>query len=182
MNPMTHQLNAEEFGQRYAGEHVELLDGKVEDVPMPGTEHGTICIKVAIRLGGFIEQHALGVVASHDTFVRVGRDPDRVRGADLAFWSRARHPSGVVPLGLLDIPPDLVVEVRSPTDRWKQVIAKVNEYLGVGVAGVVVLDPATGTISVFRPDAMPQTFANGDTFTLPDVLPGFAVPVSAFFA
>jgi hypothetical protein len=47
---------------------------------------------------------------------------------------------------------------------------------------VVVLDPATTSASVYRSDEFQQIFHNGDTLTLPDVLPGFSVVVSRLFA
>ena len=40
----------------------------------------------------------------------------------------------------LDTPPDLVVEVFSPSDRWPKVLAKVAEYLDAGTTIVLVLD------------------------------------------
>ena len=71
--------------------------------------------------------------------------------------------------------------MRSPTDRWGDIFAKVGEYLQAGVRAVVVFDPTTATASVYRPDELQQIFDNGDELTLPDVLPGFAVPVKKSF-
>ncbi|MFO0810857.1 MAG: Uma2 family endonuclease [Gemmataceae bacterium] len=60
--------------------------------------------------------------------------------------------------------------------------AKVVEYLDVGVRVVVLLDPKTESASVYRADELQQIFHNGDELTIPDVLPGFAVPVRRLFA
>ena len=174
------QLTAEEFAQRHAGEFVELIDGKVEPIMPGGTRHGKICITLVRVVGGFIEDHNLGLVCSHDTFVLTRRNPDRVRGADLVYWSRERW-SGEVPDGIVDAPPDLVVEARSPTDRWGDVQIKIGEYLNAGVRVVVLLDPKTETVYVHRQDEIQQLLHNGDELTLPDVLPGFAVPIARFF-
>jgi Uma2 family endonuclease len=173
-------LTAEEFAQRHAGEFVELIDGKLEPTMPGGTRHGKICITLVRVVGGFIEDHKLGLVCSHDTFVLTRRNPDRVRGADLVYWSRERW-SGEVPDGIVDAPPDLVVEVRSPTDRWGDVQIKLGEYLNAGVRVVVLLDPKTATVYVHRQDELQQLLHNGDELTLPDVLPGFAVPIARFF-
>jgi Uma2 family endonuclease len=77
--------------------------------------------------------------------------------------------------------PDLVVEVRSPSDNWSKIFTKVGEYLGSGVRVVIVLDSATTSASVYRPEELQQIFHNGDELTVPDVLPGFAVTVRKLF-
>ena len=77
--------------------------------------------------------------------------------------------------------PELVIEVRSPSDRISQLSAKASEYLDAGVAVVVVLDPVTASAAVYREDEFPVRLHNGDELTLPDVLPGFAVAVRRFF-
>ena len=72
-------------------------------------------------------------------------------------------------------------EVRSPTDRTSDILRRVSEYLNAGVTVVVVLDPALECATVYRQtDDFPQRMHNGDELTLPDVLPGFAVPVRRF--
>lgn len=77
-------------------------------------------------------------------------------------------------------PPELVIEVRSPSDRWSQLFTKVGEYLAAGVTAVVAIDPNTETASVYRESGQ-QIFTTTDELALPDVLPGFAVPVARFF-
>ncbi len=100
----------------------------------------------------------------------------------MCFFSYERLPRGTVLEGLLPVSPDLVVEMRSPTDRWTAVFAKVIEYLESGFRVVVVLDGATASASVYRADELQQVFHNGDDLTLPDVLPGFPVAVNRLFA
>jgi Uma2 family endonuclease len=110
------------------------------------------------------------------------RGPDTVRGADIAFWSYERLPKGDVPEGLLPVAPDLVIEIRSPSERWTKVFAKVLEYLDAGVSVACILDPQTETLSVYRADEIQQILTAEDDFTLPDVLPEFRVRVGQFFA
>ena len=58
---------------------------------------------------------------------------------------------------------------------------KAHTYLDAGVRLVLVLDPEHDSAGIYRPDELPQRMHNGDVLTLPDVLPGFAVPVARFF-
>ncbi len=174
-------LTAEEFVRRHAGERVELVKGKLEPTMPGGTKHGDICGNAYALIREWVKPTRRGVVCCNDTYVLTRRDPDGVRGADVVFWSLSRWPSGEKPDGIIDAPPDLVVEVKSPSDRWAEVTAKVGEYLLGGVGVVVVIDPKTETATAHRADEFQQVFHNGDEFTLPDVLPGFAVPVARFF-
>lgn len=88
---------------------------------------------------------------------------------------------GKMPPGLFDTLPDLVVEVRSPSDSWQQLLNKSSEYLAAGVAVVLVLDPDKNAATIFRGEELPQTFHNGDMITIPDVLPGFSVALAKLF-
>ena len=94
---------------------------------------------------------------SNDSGVITERDPDTVRGADVSFYSYERLPKGPIPSGYLSFPPNLIVEVRSPDDRWRDLLTKVNEYLAVGVTCVIVLDPEPRSAHVFHADLAPAT-------------------------
>ena len=148
---------------------------------MPGTKHGMICGRLARFLGNFTDEHALGEVVTNDSFVRTSRNPDTVLGPDIAYYSYLRLPKGHVPEGISDVPPELVAEVRSPSDLWTDVFAKVVEYLNAGVSAVLVIDEASRTVSVCRPDGSQQTIPQSDDLAIPDVLPGFSVPVARLF-
>ena len=174
-------LTAEEFVERYAGRYVDLVKGVVVEYPMPYPRHGKVCGLVARPLLNFVADHDLGHVMINDSFVRLRENPDTVRGPDLSYYSYARLPRGEVPGGLLAAIPDLVFEVRSPSNDWSEVFAKLGEYLKAGVLVVVVIDPDSATASAYRRTEFQQIFDNGDELTLPDVLPGFGVPVRQFF-
>lgn len=176
-------VSGDEFLRLHGDESgVELVDGVITRLPMPGSEHGEVCVNTVLAIGGFVKSHNLGRVMSNDTFVRTRTNPDGCRGADVLFVSYATLPADVpTPKGPLTPPLELVVKVRSPSDSYSQVSAKAFEYLEAGVKVVLVLDPETASAGVFRPNELPRRFHNGDTVTIPDVLPGFAVPVAKFF-
>jgi Uma2 family endonuclease len=90
-------------------------------------------------------------------------------------------PRGPLPSGYLGVVPELIFEVRSPTDRWSKVLAKVSEYLEAGVTVVCALDQASQTVQVYRADELPRTLHGEDELSLPDLLGDFRVPVRRFF-
>jgi len=92
----------------------------------------------------------MGRVVSNDGGIRTERDPDTVRGGDVAYYSYARVPQGPLPAGYLDVVPDWCSRSRSPTDRWSRLITKAGEYLEAGVTVVCLLDQVSETVQVYR--------------------------------
>lgn len=86
--------------------------------------------------------------------VVLSRQPPTVRGPDVVFYSGDRVPQPLPVKGFL-IPPDLAVEVVSPSNRFADVIAKVAEYVLAGTELVWVIDPIKRTAAVYRaPDGI----------------------------
>jgi Uma2 family endonuclease len=138
-------------------------------------------VKISYLLCQFLERHPTGCVVSNDAGIITERDPDSVRGADIAYYSFERVPKGPLPEGLLSVAPEVVFEVLSPSDRWSDVQVKVAEYLDAGVRAVCVVDDDTRSIHVFRIDQPMRVFKTAEEFTLPDVLGEFRVMVARFF-
>ena len=174
-------LTAEEFFAQYENKRAELIRGVVKELPMPFVDHGHICGLMTYFLTDFARQHGLGRVMSNDSFVRLRHSPDTVRGPDVCFFSYARLPKGPIPRGLLDAVPELVVEVRSPSDSWSELITKVLDYLAAGVTAVVVFNPERLAVAVYRAAVDEEHFSIEQELTIPDVLPGFTVPVRKLF-
>jgi Uma2 family endonuclease len=179
---LTALITAEEFGKRPdPGYPEELVQGKIVALPLTDTRHGAVCARSIYLLMRFLEDHDVGRVIGNDAGVITERDPDIVRGPDVAFYSYQRIPQGPIPRGYCPEVPELVIEVRSPSDRWRDVQAKVVEYLTAGVRIVVVLDPDPQTAHVFSDDEPPRVLTVKQELTLPGVLEGFAVRVGRFF-
>jgi Uma2 family endonuclease len=79
------------------------------------------------------------------------------------------------------VPPELVFEVLSPTDRWKEVLRKVAEYLNAGVICVCVVDPKQQTVMRYYHDRPEDTLTGGQSLELPDTLPGFSMSLDKIF-
>jgi Uma2 family endonuclease len=175
-------MTAAEFARRPdPGHPEELVRGRIVPMPPPTRRHGQICSKSVRILGNFAEDHDLGQVLSNDSGVITEQGPDTVRGADVVFYSYRQIPKGPLPKDYGAEPPELVVEVRSPSDRWPKILVKVAEYLNAGVLAVVVLDDDSRTALLCMADQAPRRLGPDDELTIPEILPGFAVPVRRFF-
>ncbi len=164
------------------GPPTELVRGRIVPMNMPTPRHGYFCGNVARILGAHTSRHDLGRIMTNDSGILTERDPDTVRGADVAYYSYERLPRGPMPEGYLNVLPELVVEVRSQTDRWAAVLEKVAEYLRAGVGVVCVLDPQTARAFVYSPSDEPRIFAADEELVFPQVFGDrFRVPVRHFF-
>lgn len=175
-------LTAEEFLHLDdGGACSELVRGRIVEMNRPHTAHGYFCYRVAMLLGQFVEQQQLGRIITNDAGVITERDPDTVRGPDIAFYSYERIPRGPLPEGYWPAAPELVVEIRSQDDRWKDILHKASEYLSAGVLTVAVADPQTQRVHLFSADRETSVLNANDELTFPDILPGFTVPVKKLF-
>jgi Uma2 family endonuclease len=164
------------------GRPTELVRGRIVLLNMPFPRHGEVCAQASYLLRRYLEDHPVGRVIGNDSGVITERDPDTVRGPDVAFYSFERVPRGPTPHDTyLPAAPELVLEVRSPSDRWMEIHAKAAEYLQAGVKLVCVLDPLTASAHVYSANAAAQTFSADQLIAFPEVFQDFQVPVRRFF-
>jgi Uma2 family endonuclease len=161
-----------------AGQY-EWIDGQIREVSEPQYEHGVVCAIVTTRLATYVQEHKLGSVASADTLFLLQEEPRIVRGPDIAFVDKARLLSRVD--GVWAIPPDLVIEVQSPSQRGEFMRKKSADYLKAGVRLVWVVDPNTRTVARLRNGDEPITLNEHDVLDGEDVVPGFRCRVGDLF-
>jgi Uma2 family endonuclease len=159
----------------------ELVLGRIVPMSPTGGEHGRIEGNFFRALDGFVRPRRLGRVLVGEVGVFTRRNPDTVRGADVAFISNERYARLESTRGFLRVPPDLVVEVRSPDDSVAALDRKAQEYLAAGVRLVWVADPDRKSVRVHRPGADMRELHAADQLTGDDVLPGFDVAVATLF-
>lgn len=162
----------------FPDKRVELVRGVLVVREPPGYEHGEITARLAKILGNYADAHEQGDVLAGDAGFKLAKNPDTVRGPDLAFVRRDRAPDPA-PRGFADFAPDLAVEVLSPGDRPGEVLAKVGDWLNAGTRLVWVIDPARRRARVYRQDGSEAIVAEDTPLDGEDVLPGFACPLGA---
>lgn len=180
--PALQSITAEEFGKRPdPGRPEELVRGEVVGMPPPDRLHGYVCLVAASLLRAFVSERDLGRVLANDSGVITRRNPDTVRGADVCYYSYERLPRGPLSSGYGPEVPEIVVEVRSGDDRWREIHEKAAEYLQIGVLVVVVLDPKDRSAVVLTPDEPPRTLDADRELSFPGILEGFRVRVGKLF-
>ncbi len=180
--PAEKLITAEEYEHHSnPGYPDELVRGRIVPLCRPFPRHGQICIKVGRILGNYADEHELGHVVGNDSGVITERNPDTVRGADVAFYSYDRLPRGPLPAKYIPEVPELVFEVRSPNDRWPVLLAKAAEYLEAGVSVVVILDDDRRSAHILTADGPKGMLGPEDELTFPGLLGEFRVRVGRFF-
>jgi Uma2 family endonuclease len=160
--------------------YFELVRGEVIELPPPTRLHGIICLNVVRPLDAYVRRRRKGYLTINGAGVILERNPDTVRGPDVALYEDETT-FDEVPPGYSEGPPLLAVEVLSPNDRADQITRKITDYLQNGVSLVWLLDPQERTVTVYRPDRGPLLLQGKQKLTGDDVLPGFQCRVLDLF-
>jgi Uma2 family endonuclease len=159
----------------------ELIRGELIRMSPAGGAHGWIGTEATRHLANFSVPRDLGEVFGADTGYIFELDPDTVLAPDASFIRAERMPRLTPFDGYLTIVPDLVVEVRSPSDRRAHIEEKIRQYLAAGVKLLWYVDPRHRTVAIYRPDQAPTQIDEHGVLDGEDVLPGFRLPVAALF-
>lgn len=159
----------------------ELIRGVLCETMPAGGEHGEIIMNLGGELRNFIKPRRLGRLAGSDSGVWLEREPDTVREPDIVFISANKIAPGVKVTGYYETIPDLVVELKSPSDSRREVNDKARMWISYGVPLVWALYPDSRSIDVHTPDAPLSTLTDSDSLDGGDVLPGFSCNISDIF-
>ena len=160
----------------------ELIDGELRTMTPSGHLHGKVAARVARWLVAFVDDHDLGVAYGAETGFMLRRAPDTVRAPDAALVTKERLATmALSPRGYFPGPPDLAIEVLSPSDVPHDVEQKIADWLAAGCRVVVVLDPERAIGRVHRPAVATQLLAMSDSLQIPELLPGWSVSLGDLF-
>ena len=155
----------------------ELHHGRLITMPPPGDIHGAVESNLACELKIQGERKGHGKARSGDVSIVLGRNPDHVFGADAIFVANQSLPIQRSPEGDLETIPELVVEVRSKNDTRAALGRKAEDYLRAGAVVVWVVDPIKREVAEYRQGGAVRIYADTDTLTVEDIIPGFACEV-----
>ena len=163
------------------GRRLELVKGELFEMPPAGGRHGSVAMSVGALLYAHVRANHLGEVFAAETGFILRRDPDTVRAPDASFVAKDRLPAADLPVGYLDLAPDLAVEVVSPGDTNREVEEKVLDWLRSGVKLVWVIYPANRSATVYRSMDDVQELSEDDSLDGEQVVPGFTCSVGDLF-
>jgi Uma2 family endonuclease len=170
----------EQFAEADSDRLLELIDGEIYE-KMPTEEHGMVAGNIHAPLWNFVKPRKLGRVGIE---VRHRRPEDQRYSLlpDVSFTSAERL-LPIVEKGSVPQMPDLVVEVKSPDDTYKDLRAKADYYLANGSRLVWLVYPQRLEVEVCVKDQNGTVHRHTvkDVLDGGDVLPGFRLPLAEVF-
>ena len=157
-------------------EGYEYVKGELIAMPAASFRHGAISVRIIRYLDPHVHNNKLGHLFTAETSFKVG---ERVLKPDVAFVSTERL--DVDKDKGFPIPPDLAIEVVSPSDIHSRVIGKALAYLDAGTRLVWAVEPESKTVTVYESETKIKILTCEDTLTGDDVVPGFSCPVAQLF-
>lgn len=158
----------------------ELINGELYMPPAPGSFHQFILRNLGFLLWDFVRSNELGEVA-FAPFDVILSDEDVVQ-PDLLFVSQERR--DIISDRGCEGPPDLVVEVLSPSTERRDRELKRKLYANYGIRELWLVDPESRTIEVLGLEA--DDFATRgvypeDTSLSSPMISGLSLPVGQVF-
>ena len=160
------------------GYRQELVRGELIEMPPPGKRHGEVTMGFGAALYNYSAVNDYGMVGDNYGY-RLEYNPDTVRAPDLA-WYAPGH-SAELTDGYPEQAPDLVVEIKSPTDTARTVAERAQMWMDFGSREVWYGDPESTTVTRYRPGQQPEVFTEDDVLDGGDLLPGFSIEVWRLF-
>lgn len=163
-----------QLSPEYEDYQLELQEGNIVVMGPSDIESSEIGAEFIRLLGNWVKPRQLGrVFDSSGGFIMPNTD---LRAPDVSFVSRERLRQTVRAFG--ELVPDLVVEIKSRTDRIKKLQNKIQMFLDLGARVGILIDPDEQTVTVYRSGSEPTVLNNQQTLTIPELFPGWELPVS----
>jgi Uma2 family endonuclease len=161
----------------------ELVRGEIREVAGSGDVNTVLGTRMSYFLNNWVIPRKIGYVTGADgSYVLHKNFPDTVRIPEVGFISRERLPKFTGKF--IALPPDLAIEIVSPSETPDDISEKKNDYLKYGVRLVWIVYPKSKHIDIFyvAGDGVKHTSAeiNG-VLSGEDVLPGFTLAVKDIF-
>ncbi|MEB3339451.1 MAG: Uma2 family endonuclease [Okeania sp.] len=124
-------------------------------------------------LGNWVEPRRLGsLFDSSGAFIL----PDNnLKVPDVSFVRAKRLKKSVRYFG--ELTPDLVVEIKSQSDRIKPLEEKIKKYLELGAEVEILIDPDKQIVIVYAANGEEIQFKNGDDLTIPELFGEWELPI-----
>ena len=168
-------------------ERCEVVDGVLFVAPSALQDHQWIAGVIFTAPTKFVMAGELGVIIVAPSDLLVQRELLRVRQPDVMFFSAERTGFrgrlALKDLPIFEVPPDIVVEVLSPSNTGPGFQEKIEDYRRFGVLECWLVDPAAETAQVLNvtdPAGDETGFGRDDTLES-QILPGFTLPLEEVF-
>jgi len=181
MQELTQQTTIQAaFDAHPSEDPLELIGGKIVEM-VSNNRSSAIAIKIATHLQNYIDKHKVAArLTGADGGFKIGDDRYMPDVAYMSIERYRQYKDAATEHGFFPAPPELAVEVLSPTDQPAHVRIKIGNYLAVG-SQVWVIDPELQTVEWYIPNQKVIELSADDSLTSGELLPNFSVSVKQLF-
>jgi Uma2 family endonuclease len=163
------------------GKRYEVIDGDLYVTPSPAWGHQLVVTNLLVVLANHIKRHGLGKIVPAPTGVVL--DEETAVEPDIVFISREREQ--IISARGVEGPPDLVVEVLSPSTQSTDRTVKMHRYAAAGIPHYWLASTSAPAIEVYRLGEdgyeLVGIFGPGTTFR-PELFPDLEILIDDLFA
>ncbi|MBE9214835.1 Uma2 family endonuclease [Plectonema cf. radiosum LEGE 06105] len=139
---------------------------------------GLISARFCSILSSWVESHQLGYIVSSNTGFQLFNGD--IIAPHISFYSKEKLKQ--VPRIYPELPPDLVVEIKSAFDQLSTVQNKIFQFLEIGIGSVVLINPDERTVTVYIYERDKKHIVNilqdGDKLSFAELFPNWELEVS----
>ena len=172
----------------YPENQIELREGKLIIMSPADDSSAEVGVLFSSLLAIWVYRHNLGRVLESSAGFRLPNGD--LLSPDVSFVSRTRLKRST--RSYLSVVPELIVEIKSRSDRVRAIEDKIALFLRQGVQIGILIDPDKKVLSIYRnvgtttddsEEIMPQktTLQNDDILTIPELFPGWEVAITRFW-
>jgi Uma2 family endonuclease len=155
--------------------------GEVIFMSPTGGETGNRNIKILFQLEKWTESNQLGIAFDSATIFRL---PNRAARSPDASWVELSRWNQLSPQEKEVFPPlcpDFVVELRSRSDRLKDLQAKLAEYVSCGARLAWLIDPFNISVHIYRPGQSAEVLKQPTSISGDPEMPGLVLELGEIF-
>jgi Uma2 family endonuclease len=153
---------------------LELQEGNILVMGPSDIESSEIGAQLIFLLKLWINPRKLGrIFDSSGGFIMPNTD---LRAPDVSFVSASRLKRTV--RDFAELVPDLVVEIKSKTDRVSKLEDKVKLFLELGARVGILINPDELSVCVYRPNGDVTVLTGEDKLTIEELFPGWEVAIT----
>jgi len=156
----------------------ELWQGELVEVGETILNHNLIRDELVYSVRYFLRRHNLGGQAVAETGIQF--DSITLSRPDVAYWDAEHLASIDKNRSPVEIMPQLLAEVVSPSNSLSELFRKAEFFLRCGVQVVWVVDRDPLEIHVFEKGKARRVVHLGELLEAPSVLPGYSENTSRF--
>src|SRR3989440_574028 len=178
--------DVERLQELYPDNRIELREGKIIIMSPSDFMSSEIGARLIAQLSIYMYNHNLsGRVSESSGGFRLPNGD--LLAPDVSFVSHERLKKS--PRTYASVMPELIVEIKSSSDRIRELEEKIAVFLSQGVQVGILINPDTHTVSVYRSSGLSEDaeggvtispaaiLRDGDTLTVPELFPGWAMSI-----